>query len=145
MAANSPITHLTVHCSSTKPSVFVDAKAIDRWHKEKGWLKIGYHFVILRDGTVQTGRLETEVGAHVEGHNVGNLGICLVGGLRESDGASEANYTPAQWAALETLLAQLKAKYPAADVLGHRDFPNVHKDCPCFDVLPWYAHLGARK
>ena len=39
-----------------------------------------------------------------------------------------------QWTALEGLLRNLKSLYPAAEILGHRDFPGVAKDCPCFDV-----------
>ena len=27
--------------------------------------------------------------------------------------------------------------YPDAEILGHRDLPNVHKDCPAFDVKRW--------
>ena len=26
---------------------------------------------------------------------------------------------------------------PDAEILGHRDLPNVHKDCPSFDVKRW--------
>ncbi|UZT50334.1 lysin [Enterobacter phage 03_vB_Eclo_IJM] len=25
------------------------------WHKQQGWLDVGYHFVIKRDGTVEEG------------------------------------------------------------------------------------------
>lgn len=32
----------------------------------------------------------------------------------------------------------LKASYPNAKVLGHRDFPKVAKACPCFDAGKWY-------
>lgn len=135
---NSPIKYLVVHCSASKPKMFVDASVIDRWHRQRGFLKIGYHYVILRDGTVQKGRLDSEIGAHVEGHNTGSLGICLVGGLNDTTGKSEANYTSQQYSALKDLLTTLKTNNPAAIVLGHRDFPNVHKDCPCFSAIAWW-------
>ena len=32
------------------------------------------------------------------------------------------------------LLKDLKKDYPNAKVVGHRDFPNVRKECPCLDV-----------
>jgi N-acetyl-anhydromuramyl-L-alanine amidase AmpD len=134
---NNPIKNLVVHCSASKPSLPCDAKVIDRWHRERGFLKIGYHYVILRTGEVQKGRLDTEVGAHVEGHNTGSLGICLVGGLNEITGKAEMNYTPKQFSSLATLLTTLKDTYPKAYILGHRDFPNVHKDCPCMDIREW--------
>ncbi len=28
-----------------------------------------------------------------------------------------------------------------ARILGHRDLPNVHKDCPCFDAIAEYSSL----
>lgn len=133
------ITHLVVHCSATKPSVAVDAKMIDRWHRERGFLKIGYHFVIKRDGTVETGRPLDEPGAHVAGHNALTIGICLAGGLNEKTGKSENNYTDEQFASLTGVLKQLKELFPTAEILGHRDFPKVAKDCPCFDVRKWVA------
>jgi N-acetylmuramoyl-L-alanine amidase len=139
LATNSPIHNLVVHCSASKPKLFVDASVIDRWHRERGFLKIGYHYVILRDGTVQKGRKDSEVGAHVEGYNTGSLGICLVGGLNDSTGKSENNFTKEQFASLSALLFKLSLEHPGATVLGHRDFPNVHKDCPCFDTKEWWA------
>jgi N-acetylmuramoyl-L-alanine amidase len=45
--------------------------------------------------------------------------------------------TPAQCASLEQLIRDYKRKYPGITVLGHRDWPNVHKDCPSFDVRSW--------
>lgn len=108
-------------------------------HRLRGFLKIGYHYVIKRDGTVEQGRKETEVGAHVEGHNKGNLGICLAGGLNEKTGAPENNYTQQQFDSLFKLLTELKGRYPSAKVLGHRDWPNVAKACPCFDAGKWWV------
>ena len=35
----------------------------------------------------------------------------------------------------------LKQSYPNAIVLGHRDFPGVHKDCPCFDAKTEYSYI----
>jgi N-acetylmuramoyl-L-alanine amidase len=136
----SAIKYLAVHCSATSPKVFVDAKAIDRWHRQRGWLKIGYHFVILRDGTVEQGRALNEVGAHVEGFNSQSLGICLAGGVDASNKPVN-NFTSEQFHSLTKLLQDLSVKFPAAVVQGHRDFPRVKKECPCFDVKPWWASV----
>jgi N-acetylmuramoyl-L-alanine amidase len=129
---------LAVHCSASKPDQKVDASTIARWHRERGFLKIGYHFVILTDGTVQKGRDITEVGAHVQGFNSQSLGICLVGGL-DKNGKSADTYTVAQKTTLAALVKELLQTFPNAVVQGHRDFPNVKKDCPCFDVKQWWA------
>jgi N-acetylmuramoyl-L-alanine amidase len=145
-----PINYLVVHCSATRPKTHVDASVIERMHRERGFLKIGYHYVILRDGTVQKGRQDSEVGAHVAGHNTGSLGICLVGGLSNTTGKPENNYTNEQFASLSGLILKLSKEHPRAFVLGHRDLsPDLNKDgviqktewlkeCPCFDVKEWW-------
>jgi N-acetylmuramoyl-L-alanine amidase len=38
---------------------------------------------------------------------------------------------------LEMLVKQMKVKFPDAEIKGHRDFPNVKKSCPSFDVTNW--------
>jgi N-acetylmuramoyl-L-alanine amidase len=129
---------IAVHCSASPPSVYVDRDVIDRWHRARGFLSIGYHFVIKRDGTVQAGRAVDQIGAHVEGHNHESVGVCLAGGVDEK-GKSVNNFTPEQMNALRALVAGLSTKFPDATVQGHRDFPNVAKDCPCFDVKPWWS------
>ena len=57
------ITDLIVHCTATKPGAKVNVDVIDGWHKERGFKKqpqsgriCGYHFVVLPDGTIETGR-----------------------------------------------------------------------------------------
>ena len=137
--AHSPIKYLVVHCSASKPKTPVDASTITRWHLDRGFLKIGYHYVILRDGTVQKGRKDSEVGAHVAGYNTGSLGICLVGGLNDTTGKAENNFTAEQFDSLAKLLGKLTGDHPKAEVLGHRDFPKVAKDCPCFSTREWWA------
>jgi hypothetical protein len=134
MAAD--VKYIAVHCAATKANQDIGATEIDRWHRAKGWIMIGYHFVIKRDGTVEKGRALDMPGAHVNGYNSVSLGICLVGGL-DAAGKSENNFTKAQLAALTKLLATLAHQFPAASVQGHRDFPGVKKDCPCFDVRSW--------
>lgn len=57
----------------------VNAKVVDEWHKARGWTKIGYHWLILRDGTIERGRDEIEIGAHCVGHNFRSVGVCWVG------------------------------------------------------------------
>ena len=130
---------LVVHCAATRANMDVGAKEIDGWHRQRGFRKIGYHFVIRRDGTVETGRALDEPGAHAEQVNSRSLGICLVGGLAKDGKSGADNFAPEQKAALRVLLRELKQKYPAADILGHRDIPGVAKDCPSFNVREWLA------
>lgn len=127
---------IIIHCAATKPSMDVDAATIDRWHRERGWLKIGYHFVIKRDGSVEDGRDRYEVGAHAKGHNANSIGVCMVGGLSE-DNEPENNFTDDQWSALSWLVDELTDEWPDAEVIGHNDVSE--KSCPTFNVGEWYA------
>lgn len=140
MAVRHATDLLVVHCAATKARMDIGAAEIRRWHKEKGWADIGYHYVIRRNGVLEVGRDEATVGAHVAGYNARSIGICLVGGIDEQ-GRAENNFTPAQFAALRRLLARLAARYPAARIVGHRDL-NPGKDCPSFDIADWLKDTG---
>ena len=130
--------YIAVHCSATSDKQDIGAADIDKWHRAKGWACIGYHYVIRRDGTLEVGRKESSVGAHVQGFNENSIGICMVGGVDANDvNKAVNNFTPEQFGTLRKLIAELQARYPKAKVQGHRDFPNVKKACPCFDVAKW--------
>lgn len=138
---------ITIHCSATKPTQHVNAKIIDGWHKDRGWQGIGYHYVILRDGTLERGRPLKFMGAHVKGHNQDNIGICMVGGIDEQ-GNAENNFTDAQFQTMKNVVTALQDSCGIAneDIKGHRDYsPDLngdgkvtpdefYKQCPCFNV-----------
>lgn len=132
---------ITLHCSATRPTQIAGVKEIRQWHRKKGWADIGYHFVVRRDGRVEKGRPITETGAHVQGWNKNNVGICLEGGINDRF-QPENNFTREQWRALKPLVAGLREKAPKAKIVGHRDFPKVDKACPCFDAKTWAKDNG---
>lgn len=136
-----PITHIVIHCSATPKGRYHDAADIDHWHRARGWARIGYHFVIRLDGTLEVGRPLGEPGAHVAGHNQTTIGICYIGGMNADGTAAEDTRTDAQKAAMRTLVLALKSAFPMAEVCGHRDFPGVKKDCPSFDVREWWRSI----
>lgn len=127
---------IVVHCSATQAKADIGAADIDRWHRQQGWQAIGYHFVIRRNGTVEEGREVDVIGSHVLNWNHNSVGICMAGGI-DANGKAENNFTAEQFASLKKLLGTLKAKYPKAVIQGHRDFPQVAKDCPSFSVKDW--------
>lgn len=143
--SNSPIVRIVVHYSATYPEQDIGVSEIDRWHRDRGWSKIGYHYVIRRDGYVERGRPESEIGAHVLGHNTGSIGICWVGGLDRASGSNVGvdNRTPEQKQALAKVLRDLTARYPGAEVVGHRDLAATQ--CPGFDVKTWWAGAQAER
>lgn len=129
---------IVIHCSATKPSQSIGVKEIRRWHKKRGWSDIGYHYVIRQDGTTEDGRPNQRVGAHAKGHNKHSLGICLVGGLDDL-GNPSPEYSKGQRRSLRKLVDFLKETYHIknANIVGHRQLPNVAKKCPCFNVNYW--------
>lgn len=132
---------IAVHCSATPPTANVDENEIRKWHIARGWTDIGYNIVILRDGVIQIGRPLDHMGAHVEGYNDRSLGVCLVGGV-DAVGHAEDNFTEKQKLSLVATLRFCRLYAPGAKILGHRDFPNVSKDCPSFDVRAWLATIA---
>lgn len=128
--------YLTIHCAATQNLSSITVDTIRKWHTDKGWRDIGYHFVIETDGSIKHGRPLNQQGAHVYGQNRDNVGICLVGGV-DKNNKPEDNFTEAQMLSLKLLVKGFQSSYDIKEVLGHRDWPNVAKDCPCFDVKSW--------
>ena len=128
-------TYIVIHCSQTRPSQKeVDVRTIDKWHRLRGWLKIGYGGVIKRDGTYEQGRDDNAVQAHVKGYNHTSFGLCLVGGANEEDWKiPEDNFCAEQWETLKVQLTRLVKLYPNARIVGHYDL-DKNKTCPNFDV-----------
>ena len=52
---------------------------IKKWHMDKGWKDIGYHYLIEFDGTARIGRSILTQGAHSKFNNHDSIGICLAG------------------------------------------------------------------
>jgi hypothetical protein len=141
---------IVVHHTASAPWVrvgrhreAVNAAVVDRWHGRRGFVctgpdgrayHIGYHFLILPDGTVQHGRPETLFGAHARQHN-DTLGVCLVGDFDRRDNPrgrkGPLHPSSAQIRSLEGLLTQLMQRYDLtpADVHLHREVVPTTR-CP---------------
>ena len=138
--ARYPVTEIILHCADTRPDWMAGHPLVEkvaeirRWHvQQRGWRDIGYHWVIDRDGAVSPGRRETEIGAHVEGHNRGTLGICLLGGYGAStEDPFAKNFTAAQAAAAKRLIGEIKWRTAIRKVSGHNDYAS--KACPGFSA-----------
>lgn len=124
-------TEIILHCSATKEDKDIKAEEIDRWHKNQGWLCIGYNYVIELDGTIVEARGEKYVGSHCVGHNTNSIGICYIGGLDEA-GISKDTRTEAQKEAMHALIKTLLKKYnlKIQDVHCHNEYSK--KACPSF-------------
>ena len=119
----------------------VNAALVDQAHERRGWglsdahktYHIGYHYLILPDGTVETGRPEWMPGAHCRGRNH-YLGIGLVGNFSSQANPhgeqQPARPTAAQVNALHSLLLSLMKEHGFGpdDVHGHSEFGAT--ECP---------------
>ena len=133
------INFIVIHCSAVRPGQQSSAADIDRWHRSRGWKGIGYHYVVRRNGIVETGRPIEEVGAHVKGHNKYSIGICYEGGL-DAAGRPADTRTPEQRKALRELVEKLHTSFPKALIVGHHDLDPM-KACPCFDAVREFGEL----
>lgn len=131
------IKEIIVHCSATPEGKDFTISDIKRWHLQRGFSDIGYHYVIYRDGSLHVGRNESIIGAHCTGHNTASIGICYIGGMDSSNKYPKDTRTQQQKDTLQRLLRELKIKYPEAKIHSHKDFAN--KACPSFDATKEYA------
>jgi len=126
------VKYIVVHCSDSPNNPndgrLDTAADIHRWHLERGWSGIGYHWVITEQGDIQAGRPQYWVGAGVRGHNHESIHICLIG---------EGAYHITQWESLAGKLHRLCSEFPGAKVVGHNDLDSS-KTCPNFDVPAWW-------
>ena len=133
------INKIIIHCTATPEGRTVTVADVDKWHREKGWNGIGYHYLIGLNGEIWKGRDESIIGAHTEGQNANSIGVAYVGGMTKDMKSAKDTRTTAQKISLLNLIKQLKIKYPTAKIYGHRDFSS--KACPSFDAKNEYKNL----
>lgn len=125
------INKIIIHCSATPEGRHHTVKDIDRWHRDRGFAQVGYHWVVYLDGSIHPGRNENIIGAHTVGHNTDSIGICYIGGVDSNMNAKDTR-TENQKIALRNLVNELQKKYPNSTVHGHNEF--AAKACPSFSV-----------
>lgn len=129
------IDKIIIHCADTRVDQNFTSKDIDRWHKERGWSEIGYHYVILLDGTIEKGRDVNKAGAHCKGYNKTSIGVCFMGG-KNADNSKWEKPTKCQVECFKNLDIELSMKYPNISVHGHYEYSS--KSCPNFDICKLY-------
>ncbi|MDP2548068.1 N-acetylmuramoyl-L-alanine amidase [Oceanobacter sp. 4_MG-2023] len=142
----SHINTIIIHCADVPNGRANTIEDVDAWHRQRGFSRdisiapkhqpqltaVGYHFVIEVDGCIRPGRPLHETGAHVSGHNLNSIGICLIG---------RDQFTQEQWSALRALVLMLL--HPGnglmiTQVNGHYEYSS--KTCPGFDVIEWASN-----
>ena len=131
------INKVIIHCTDSPDSLDIDVRDVNRWHLDRGWSGIGYHYFLKRNGTIQIGRPVEKIGAHVRGHNHDSIGVCWAG---------RNNITTKQYKSLLLLLRGLKSQYKLTvdDFFGHTELDN-NKTCPNLDMQKIRAELVFKK
>lgn len=126
------IKRIVLHCSATIEGKEYSVDTIRKWHTNKGWSDIGYHYVIQLDGTISQGRPINKQGAHVRGHNKDSVGICYIGGI-DADIKPKDTMTPEQNSAFRMLVRSIRILFGEdITIHGHNEFSS--KACPSFIV-----------
>ena len=135
------VSYIIIHCSATRETQDYTPEQLKHDHMARGFLDVGYHFYIRKDGTVTQHRRLNEVGAHCRPFNRCSIGICYEGGL-DANGKPKDTRTIAQRGAIVKLLIELKQKFPKAVIRGHNEMPGtVPKACPCFKPSKEFAYM----
>lgn len=135
------INEIILHCSATPEGKDYSVDTIRKWHLERGFSDIGYHYVIYRDGSINIGRDVNISGAHCTNHNSKSIGICYIGGLDSSGKKAKDTRTNAQKKSLVKLVKQLMGIYNlgASNIHCHNEYAN--KACPSFSINDFRKEL----
>jgi N-acetylmuramoyl-L-alanine amidase len=119
------VARVFLHCSASDNPAHDDVSVMRKWHLEKGWADVGYHYFIKKDGTVQKGRnLELTPSAQ-KGYNTNSIAICL-------HGLDKSKFTPEQFKALRIMCFNFNFKYQGK-ITFHGHCEVSAKACPVFD------------
>ena len=152
MKRKAQIDSIVIHCTATPPRREVTVSELDSWHKAQRFepyttaegrkVYAGYHILVHLDGSYERIRPDEHRGQHCAQDNQNNrgIGICYVGGVDNNNKPCDTR-TEAQKRTLLTLVRTYRARYPKAQIIGHRDVPGVRKACPSFDAKTEYKGI----
>lgn len=131
-----------IHCSASDNPDHDNVSVMDKWHRDRGWNGVGYHFFIQKNGTIQVGRnIERTPAAqrnrkkvdrpYFGGGNEGTIAICL-------HGLHKDKFTMQQRKALVDFCSQINNVYNGEVTFhGHREID--WKECPVIDYKQWLS------
>jgi len=121
---------IIVHHSASKTWTY---KEILDYHINKGWLDIGYHYLIEKNGIVKRGRWAKKEGTHTIGQNTSSIGICLAGNFNEELPTKE------QEQSLKGLLIELNLYNIKYQEHGHVEKNLEYNIRPEYNILSPYG------
>lgn len=109
-----------------------EVRAMDQFHRSKGWAGIGYHWVIAQSGRIFEGRGSMRSGAHAPNFNSTTFGLAFL-----VDGTMETPSKAAEEAVDLLLVSLIKESRLRQDylVMLHREVSNT--SCPGDKLALW--------
>ena len=132
------ILEIIVHCTATFADQRVTVADIARWHKQRGWKTIGYHYVVDQDGNVFPGRPLEQAGAHCLDHNKNSIGVVYCGGLN-AETPAPMRKKPRCLGCLQTSSSASRRLLFTATVILQRK--HVRVLMPPLNTLPYENYL----
>lgn len=118
VSATRKIDSVIVHWSETYNDQNVKAQDI-----EKSAGSVEYHYVILRDGSIQRGKSINSAARHADKYDASSISVLIIAGYDAVTGdvaaLSETSVTPSQVASLKGLVSVVYDIIPGAEVWGH--------------------------
>ena len=157
---NMAFHHAAGFWATTHEEGLEQLKAIQDLHQNiRGWSDIGYHFVLDQSGRLYQGRpfLQGDasldsvpalaLGAHVGGHNTGNIGVCMLGCYHPPYIARCIDtLSPPTFDSLAVTFSFLSENYGVSpdNLRGHGQFPGAATSCPGENNLAIFDDLVER-
>ncbi|MCX7641073.1 MAG: peptidoglycan recognition protein family protein [Elusimicrobiales bacterium] len=138
---------ITIHnTAGNYPTSYDDAvieiQVIQEYHQEgRGWIDIGYHFLVDPIGDIFEGRPILAVGAHVANQNTDNVGISVMGNYHPP---VNNEVTESTISSIIKLVKYLKDRYKINKTYfyAHRDLAAT--DCPGNNVYAKMSYLKTK-
>jgi N-acetylmuramoyl-L-alanine amidase len=130
------IKYIVIHCTAGHKNQSVES--IKSWWKQLGWKNVGYHFLVMGDGSVERLADLDKVTNGVAGYNSNSIHISYTGGMVKDD-RTDAQKASILLCIKEALEYAVKGG-TVPKILGHRDF-GVNKACPQFDAIKEYGWI----
>ena len=115
-------------------------RELEQVHIARGFLTIGYNFVLFRSGRLYEGRGPRALPAAQGGHNTGTTAIACVGDFRSD------RLTRRMKARLIVAAVNVRVRRGVRLIGGHREAPNLREstECPGDNIMRWLPTLARR-
>ena len=132
------IDYIVIHCTAGPKNQTVESIR-HWWHTHPAgpkWKSVGYHFLVLGDGSIAKLADISQVTNGVAGYNSNSVHIAYTGGMQQDD------RTEAQKASILDCIHMVISQLGYKPIIqGHRDFPGVKKACPQFNAAQEYKWI----